>query len=320
MTKKQTSSCPPQMLNHCIGNHSPSSTNNTRSQRQRQSSLRKVAGSTGNVVNCRCRGRPAAVVDGHISCMGEDFLRYVNEAATHWEVNLGASYGTEYWQLHNDRRQNGVFKSELASSKSRFYMKKRLAGLPAEILPCEILIVVRDAIMNSFMNIQYSQAALLHRGWNPFNCNSMDCAQILITAPETVQKERNSILRSRGITLDASTRNAFYSQQNLLEVGSGRLVGGADAEQRIATTASSLNVSGYAASGLMLSMQENEKKNNARRSHQEIETSKSPSREELIQRYKDSKFFLAGQVFGNGDGRLSTEVPDEVIRRNEARR
>jgi hypothetical protein len=88
--------------------------------------------------------------------MGEDFLRYVNEAATHWEVNLGASYGTEYWQLHNDRRQNGAFKSELASSKSRFYMKKRLAGLPAEILPCEIVIVVRDAIMNSFMNIQYS--------------------------------------------------------------------------------------------------------------------------------------------------------------------
>ena len=97
--------------------------------------------------------RPAAVVDRHISRMGEDFLHYVNEAATHWEVNLGASYGTEYWQLHNDRRQNGAFKSELASSKSRFYMKKRLAGLPTEILPCEIVIVVRDAIMNSFMNI-----------------------------------------------------------------------------------------------------------------------------------------------------------------------
>ena len=40
---------------------------------------------------------------------------------------------------------------------------------------------------------------------------------------------------------------------------SGRLAGGADAEQRIAATASSLNVSGYTASGLMLLMQENEK-------------------------------------------------------------
>ncbi len=135
-----------------------------------------------------------------------------------------------------------------------------------------------------------------------------------------MQKERNSILRSQGITLDASTRNPLYSQQNLLEVGSGRLAGGADAKQRIAVTASSLNVSGYTASGLMLLMQENEKKNNAWQSHQESETSKPPSREELIQRYKDSTFFSAGQVFGNGNGRLSTEVHDEVIRRNEARR
>ncbi len=67
-------------------------------------------------------------------------------------------------------------------------------------------------------------------------------------------------------------------------------------------------------------MQENEKKNNARQSHQESETSKPPSREELIQRYEDSKFFLARKVFGNGDGCLSTEVCNEVIHRNEARR
>ncbi len=39
--------------------------------------------------------RPAAVIYGHISRMGEDFLRYVDEE-TNWEVNLGAPYGTEY--------------------------------------------------------------------------------------------------------------------------------------------------------------------------------------------------------------------------------
>ena len=33
---------------------------------------------------------PVAVVDGHISRMGEDFLRYVNDADSRWEVNLGA--------------------------------------------------------------------------------------------------------------------------------------------------------------------------------------------------------------------------------------
>jgi hypothetical protein len=85
--------------------------------------------------------------------------------------------------------------------------------------------------MKSFRNTEYSRSALLQRGWNPFNQNSLDCAQILITAPEAVQEERDSILWSWGITLDASARNVLYSQQNLLEVGSGHRAGGADAKQ-----------------------------------------------------------------------------------------
>ena len=88
--------------------------------------------------------RPAAVIDGHLSQMGKDFLRYVNDEETNWEVNLGPPYGTEYWQLQDDKRKSGAFKSELALSKSRFYKKKWLAGLDPEILPCEIVIVVRE--------------------------------------------------------------------------------------------------------------------------------------------------------------------------------
>ncbi len=106
----------------------------------------------------------AAVIDSHISRMGKDFLRYVNDEETNWEVNLGAPYGTEYWQLHDNKKQNGAFNSVFALLKSRFYKKKWMAGLDPEILPCEIVIVVRDAIMKSFMNSQYSTAALLHRG------------------------------------------------------------------------------------------------------------------------------------------------------------
>jgi hypothetical protein len=67
---------------------------------------------------------PAAVVDGHKSHMGKDFLRYINKENTCWEVNVVASYGTEYWQLHDNKWQNSMFKSELAMSKSKFYMKK----------------------------------------------------------------------------------------------------------------------------------------------------------------------------------------------------
>jgi hypothetical protein len=37
-----------------------------------------------------------------------------------------------------------------------------------------------------------------------------------------------------------------------------------------------------------------------------------------MKQYKDSPFLTAGQVFGNGNGRLGAEVCDEVICRNEA--
>ena len=56
--------------------------------------------------------------------MGEDFLRYVKDTDSRWEVNLGALYSAKHWQLHNNRKQNGAFKSQLAASKSIFYMKK----------------------------------------------------------------------------------------------------------------------------------------------------------------------------------------------------
>ena len=44
--------------------------------------------------------------------------------------------------------------------------------------------------------------------------------------------------------------------------------------ERVSETASSLDVSGFTASGLMGLMNENEKKNNARQSHQESEATK----------------------------------------------
>ncbi len=59
--------------------------------------------------------------------------------------------------------------------------------------------------MKSFMNLTYTQSALVQRGWNPYNRNKLNCAQILVTAPDSVQEERDSILWSRGITLNRST-------------------------------------------------------------------------------------------------------------------
>ncbi len=156
---------------------------------------------------------PAAVIDGYISWMGEDILRYVNDKETHWEANLGALYGTEYWQLHNNKRQNKAFKSEFALSKQRFNKKKWLAGLDPEILPCKIVIVIQDAIMKSFMNSQYSTVVLLHRGWNPYNRNLLNCVLIFVKAPEAVQKERNIVLWIHLITLRFYTMSCEYVPQ-----------------------------------------------------------------------------------------------------------
>ena len=136
----------------------------------------------------------------------------------------------------------------------------------------------------------------------PYNQNTLDCAQILATAPDSVQEERASILRSRGITLDCTTRSVLYSQQDLFAVGSGRLAGGADAGQQIANTVACVNLSGYTASGIMSLMNKNVKKNQARRSHQEKEAALDLSPEELRKRYKESSFLTAGQVFGSGYG------------------
>ena len=68
---------------------------------------------------------PAYLIEGHISRMGEDFLQYVNDAATRWEGNLGAPYGTDIWQYHDDTRMNGSFKMELGQEKSKFILKKK---------------------------------------------------------------------------------------------------------------------------------------------------------------------------------------------------
>jgi hypothetical protein len=144
------------------------------------------------------------------------------------------------------------------------------------------MIVIQDAIMKSFVNSQYSTAALMHRGWNPYNRNLLDSAQILVTAPEAVQKEHNIVLWRYSITPNASAHNStLYYKQNLLEVCSGCLAGGTDAAQLIAETANSLNVSGLIASRIVSLMQENNEKNNARQLHHEHKATEPPSADNL---------------------------------------
>ena len=252
---------------------------------------------------------PLALLDGHASRMGEEFLRYVNNDDNRWKPILGTPYGTDKWQFHDDKRQNGSFKTYLAEAKSRWIMKKRVHKLPPEVLPQEIVVVLHDAITSSFMVKKFGESAHCDRGWNPFNRAPLDDAEILASAPDAVKKERALVLQSRGIDSDTSA-NVPVSQRNLLETGSGRLAGGAAAAQEIAKAAQSLNLSGSTASDVMTLMQNAQSKTDGRNKHMAADaaTGNQPSTEELQKRYMEAKRFTAGTVFGVGNGELGTNV------------
>ena len=95
---------------------------------------------------------PFALVDGHVSRIEQNFLVYINNPATRWGTGLGASYGTSSWQFHDDEHQNGTLKKAHAKEKSAFFEKKQEHRLPAEVRPAEVVLVCRNAIMNSFMD------------------------------------------------------------------------------------------------------------------------------------------------------------------------
>ena len=261
---------------------------------------------------------PASLIDGHVSRMGEDFLTYVCNEETKWVSMLGAPYGTGLWQFHDDKRQNGSFKTALTEAKRKFIAKKQAKGLPAEVLPQEIVIVVQAAVEKSFLVESFGRSTLAERGWNPFNRNPLDHSEILVTAPEDVRKERSSILLDRGIASSQQAR-AHPLEQNLLESGSGRIAGGEAASQAIAETAATLNYSGSTATHLMTLMQNQARRNEGVR-RQNDENGAELTSDELKKRYKEARRMTAGMVFGEGNGHLGKEVRDEVVRRNQRRK
>lgn len=230
---------------------------------------------------------PAVVIDGHISRMGEDFLQYVNDDDNLWMPLLGAIYSTNIWQFHNDGRMNGSFKAALGIAKSKFYMKKRVHGMDAELLPVEIVIVLRDAIMNSFMVEDFGISTLVHRGWNPYNRATLDDSEILITASDAVQKRRSEVLSSRGVVTSNSLTSVHPSQRNLLETGSGRLSGGVEA---VAATIEGLNASGSIAGNIMTLFQNSKNKTNGRMESMAAEATAGNrvSHDVLKERYKEA--------------------------------
>ena len=194
--------------------------------------------------------------------------------------------------------------------------KKRAHGLPAELLPQEVVVVLRAVIMKSFMNTAYAEAALARRGQNPYNRAPLDHPQILSTAPKAVQQERTKILQSRGINTGVEM-TAPPTQRDLLSTGSGRLAGGVAAAGAVQQSIEELDHTGQTAGDLLKLMQDAKNKTEGRRRN--TDTNPVLTRDELNKRYAPHKRFTTGVVFGQGDAYLGPEVRDKVIAMNDAR-
>ena len=68
---------------------------------------------------------PFALLDGHQNRFDLDFLYYINEDYTCWNVCIGVPYGTAMWQVGDWSEQNGTFKMSLSTEK-KHYLKRDL--------------------------------------------------------------------------------------------------------------------------------------------------------------------------------------------------
>ncbi len=261
---------------------------------------------------------PASMVDGHFTRHSEECLEYLTDPNTKWEVGLGAIYGSDHWQLHDDERQNGAFDAAFTEAKTQRIRKKRLAGLKPEIDRHEIVILVSEASDKSFARKDKTKRALAVRGLNPPNRACLDRPQILETAPEEVKAERSRVLQTRQNLPKTVRVLPPPSQLNLLENGSGRLLSsGPNATSELLTaTAEHLNLDTGRAGDIMNLAQNVSKRDETRaRVVERSNTQLSPA--ELKKRLEEAKAISAGIIVSACNGRLCREVYEEVHRRNE---
>ena len=113
---------------------------------------------------------PFALLDGHQSRFDLDFLRYINEDYTRWNVCIGVPYGTALWQVGDSSEQNGSFKMSLSVEKKKLF-NDRLDSFQQDLhlIKTDILPLLCKSWFDGFGNIQNNVKAIAHRGWYPFN-------------------------------------------------------------------------------------------------------------------------------------------------------
>jgi hypothetical protein len=124
---------------------------------------------------------PFLLLDGHGSRFDYDFLKYINEPETKWNVCIGVPYGTSYWQVGDSNEQNGCFKMALTRHKRNLLNKKEERREEFAIHKSDIVYLVSMAWADSFARIESNRNAIADRGWSPLNYNCLCHPEILST-------------------------------------------------------------------------------------------------------------------------------------------
>ena len=155
----------------------------------------KKMDSLGLYDNDRANGKiPFVLLDGHQSRFHLDFLRYINDDKTKWNVCIGVPYGTAFWQVGDSSEQNGLFKTLLTKEKTRLFNERmEMCQQGLQLLRTDIIPLVNATWPQAFANVQNNKKALVERGWFPFNRNLLlnDIIRATITK-EQIQREKDN--------------------------------------------------------------------------------------------------------------------------------
>ena len=137
---------------------------------------------------------PFVLIDGHQSRFDLDFLKYINEPKTKWNVCIGVPYGTALWQVGDSNQQNGRFKMLLTAKKKEMY-QQRLNRFQQNmhLMRTDIVPLVNATWHKAFGDVLGNRKAIAERGWGPFNKNLL--LHPLIRSNMTESNMRDEVTR-----------------------------------------------------------------------------------------------------------------------------
>ena len=155
---------------------------------------------------------PFCLLDGHNSRFDIDFLKYINDPKTKWNVCIGVPYSTSLWQVGDSSQQNGTYKMTISDEKKNLF-DVRLSDFQQDmhLIRSDIMVLVTKAFIKGFMNVENNKKAISDRGWYPYTMNLLlDPILRATMTEEMIQWEISSGLFPSSVT--ESSRSLFYDE------------------------------------------------------------------------------------------------------------